>query len=383
MQIKIVRRCLSVAKRTVKRIQQKQKKPLLCNWSKQNNLQFEQYTSLVKKNVETEYKASILPVELEQGFKWCGAQLEKNTLWGIANGMEAFLTFDIKNEIASYCGKVGIQSFKWTGGCIYNGKLYAFPRSANDFVKIELDTKSVERIPLTFLYRNEHHYGGICTKEGIVYQPPRNTDHILVTDLNTMKSKKIQLYHSIFRIRLRYCGSIVHPNGCAYFFPESKDRIIKLNLKTEEWCWIGSEISTMVFEAKVATDGNIYGYSAYGAGMLKIDVEHDICEMIHKEIYFGAYGTKLGINGNLYSIPGDGENVWEYDPKKDALNMIFKFPKDSNGKAKFAGGVTGDSGDIYAVPAFSREGILKIQPKQINSQIIPRNIYDTFFLDNY
>jgi len=120
--------------------------------------------------------------------------------------------------------------------------------------------------------------------------------------------------------------------------------VIRLDPKTDKWCFIGERISTMCFDAKIGLDGNIYGFSAYRKGIMRIDVTNDTVQMIHTDIEPGAYGTKYGADGCLYSVPGDGSKCFRYDVESDSLETAFDL-KDKS-KAKYAGGSTNSNGEI-------------------------------------
>lgn len=306
-------------------------------------------------------------------YKWVGAQYLNDQIICIPNDETKVLFIDKKFE---YKGDLSNNTFKWTGGVVWDGSVYAFPRSANSFLKI--NDREIKEIILTEYYEKEHHYSGVCTRDGVVYQSPRNTNHILKTDLKTGVSKKIYIVNEKFKVKLRYCGNIIHPNGFIYFFPEQNGRVIELNPKTDKWRFVGKTISTMCFEAKIGLDGNIYGYSAYCSGIMKIDVLNDKVEMIHKEIKPGAYGTKYGIDGCLYSIPGNGTKIYKYNVLKDSISILEDLNDYSN--AKYAGGVTTPNGDIICVPATSKKILLLKPNKKIN---IPNKIYNVLFSDNY
>ena len=304
--------------------------------------------------------------------KWVGAQYLDRKIYGIPSDETRVLV--VNGEI-DYIDGLRDSHFKWTGGCVWNDAIFCFPRTANSFLKIE-DGKE-EEMPLSISYNKEHHYSGVCTDNGIVYQPPRNTNHILRTDLNTGKSTKINIVKDKFRINFRYCGSIIHPNGYIYFFPEN-GRVIKLDPNTDKWCFIGQKLSTMCFDAKIGVDGNIYGFSAYRQGIMKIDVQSDTVEMIHQEISPGAFGTKYGIDGWLYSLPGDGTKIWKYDVKEDFLEEVFDLHDET--KAKYAGGTTLPDGTIVCIPATAKKVLLLRPNKEAK---IPKSIYKKYYVDNY
>ena len=338
----------------------------------------DKYKEYVYQNRNVEYEMSIKPLpSVSAVHKWVGAQCTPYRLYGIPNDMNAVLTYAPGDVKFLDTGESGL--FKWTGGCIWNSFLYGFPRTSNYLLKMSLDTEKIEYVEPQHKYLQEHHYGGICTKEGIVYQPPRNSDHILVWDLKSEEERRIYLRQKSENRVFRYCGSIITPHGTAYFLPESGGRVIKLDTETEKWNFIGEEINAMVFDAKIGVDGCIYGYSAYCPGILKINIRTDSVEMIHEEIKPGAYGTKLGVNGHMYSSPGDGDSVWDYNPLTDSVKCIGKLSKTL--RAKYAGGATMRNGDIYAVPA-QEQGMLQLKASGWDSQI-PEDIYQEYFSDCY
>ncbi|NBI62549.1 hypothetical protein D3Z38_05620 [Clostridiales bacterium] len=336
------------------------------------------YRDYASRNKDIRYSISFesLPPTLST-HKWVGAQSVGGCIYGIPNDMGTILKHDEGGT--AYLGDLGNGLFKWTGGCIWNGFLYGFPRTSNHLLKMSLDTGDIELINLERPYSKEHHYGGICSQNGVVYQPPRDSNHILAWDLKTEKAKRIYLTPESSTKRFRYCGSIRHPNGNAYFLPEMGERVIRLDTGTGKWEFIGDPIDAMVFDAKIAVDGSIYGFSAYCDGILKLDVEKGHAKMIHREIRPGAYGTKLGVNGHLYSIPGDGRQVWDYDPWEDSLKSIYQFSDDWT--AKYAGGASLANGDICAVPAKETQ-LFKLKTNAEHMEI-PEDIYRDYFLDCY
>ena len=275
-------------------------------------------------------------------------------------------------------GDIPGGSFKWTGGGCYNNSIYAFPRSSNYLLKIDVFRKDTEMIDLHTNYRDEHHYGGVLEDDGCVYQPPRDCDFMQVIDLNRNIVRRIYVTPRIFRLKLRYCGSVAHPNGYIYFIPERHERVIKFNPTSGRFDFIGDFIEEcMVFGPAIAADGNIYGFSLYN-GILEINTVADSVKMIKTNIKFGCYGTKLGINGRLYGIPGESEFIWEYDIKTGQIKTPgTRLPSK---KAKCAGGATSRYGDIFTAPAFGSE-IYKIGFQ--NREKIPDDIYRWFFSDNY
>lgn len=311
--------------------------------------------------------------------KWVGGVLDhKYSVCFIPNSAGKVLYYDTRMEHFETWGRTSEGRFLWTGGGTFKNKIYGFPRTSNELIRINYSDKTIEEISLSLNYDGEHHYGGVITDSGKICQPPRNTDHLLITDIETCEVHMVYLVPHAIRCKLRYCGSVKHPNGCIYFLPERKERVIKFNPVTEQYSFIGNTISEcMAFGGVVALDGNIYGFSLY-KGILKIDVENNRTEMLCCNICFGCYGTKMGINGKLYGIPGDGSMIWEFDIHTGQAKSVWELKEHS--KAKCAGGVVDYKGDIHMVPAF---GNYIYSLKFNNYSEIPADLHKMFFSDCY
>lgn len=349
------------------------KKQIFTRWCINDSIELGIMLKFVAQNRNVTYTVQFEDIpSLKASHKWVGAQCINDQIICIPSDETRILINDGKWRVRENL-KDGL--FKWTGGCVWENSIYCFPRTSNSFLKINND--NVEEIPLEYTYNVEHHYSGVCTEDGIVYQPPRNTSHILKTDLKTGQSTKISIINDKYHVKLSYCGSIMHPNGYIYFFPVQNNKVIKLDPTTDRWDYIGHRITTLCFDAKVGLDGNIYGFNN-NEGITKIDVFNDTVSIIHQEINSGSYGTKYGVDGCLYNIPGDGTHIYKFDVLNDEIYEIFDLNSDI--KAKYAGGVVKRDGTILGVPANEHKMMSYKPSKRV---LIPEDIYNLFYVDNY
>lgn len=336
---------------------------------------FVQYGVFVAKNKGVRYAVDARsPVDVIQEYKFVGAQSHYDEVLFVPNGSDSFASLDSNNAVAllPFLDPASAKPFQWTGGCMWDGALYCFPRASNSLLSLDLSTGEASQIDLGQGYAGEHHYGGVLVGT-TVYQPPRNADHLLAIDLETASARRIPLAPQWLHMRFRYCGSVLHPNGLVYFLPERDDRVIVFDPKTECFRFIGDPVRAMVFDACVDVRGHIYGFSAYEKGVLHIDPDDELVEMVRQDYGVpGCYGTKLGINGLMYGIPGDGDSVLEFNPDSYEIRSIGR-TEQLGIKAKCAGGAVRDDGSIVAVPAFgsyvysvvpSRKGKI---PAELNS----------------
>lgn len=322
------------------------------------------------------YVLDKLDITFEDGFKWVGGVYHDNKIIGIANGSMNCLVVNSDTDKVERIGHLPDDVFKWSGGCVWNGKIYGFPRTSNHLMVFDLCNGVLPKQQnLSTTYKSEHHYGGVCTDEGIVYQPPRSTNCIQKINLNTGEVKSIVIGNRTFR----YCGSILHPNGLIYMFPERDHKVLVIDPQTDKIFFIGKCITSMVFGACVGMDGNIYGFSAYESGILKIDVSNNTTEMLLKKYKFGCYGSVLGLNGRIYGIPGDGNKIYEFDVEYGVVKILKEL--DEQGHAKCAGAAMSADGSIYCIPAMGNK-MYVLRPSK--KHFVPKSIIESRYLNgNY
>ena len=314
-------------------------------------------------------------------FKWTGASADDEAAFLIPNSSNEILRVDDKGVIGRHAIRVcqDSGSFRWTGGCIYQGRLYCFPRSSNFLLEYDMSSGEIREIDLGQNYRGEHHYGGVLVPGGKVILPPRNTDHLLVVDLNSMKAHRVQLAPQYLNLRLRYCCSVLHPNGLVYFAPERHDRVLVFNPETEEFRRMGRSVNAMVFGMAFAPDGCLYGFSAVEKGILRIDTINETADMIRCDYGIpGCYGTKLGINGHLYGIPGKGTRFLEFCPEDHSITRLAYACSDN--LVTCAGGSVRRDGVIVCAPC-EEDKLLDLMPS--TRRTIPDTLYELCFSDCY
>ena len=341
----------------------------------------EEYHNFIDKNKH----ASIAKVEKNKvkaincKGKWVGAVHLGDFVFGIPNSANCVVAYNIKSGNLSYFGNVGDLQYKWSGGCQYENKIYAFPRSSNSMLSIDPQMMKISLIPLNTQYKRQHHYAGVVTSSGMMCLPPRDENHILLINLKTYEVDKIYLCPHKMKLKFRYQNGIMHNDGKIYFFPERNAKILVLNPENKEFYYIGEALNCFVFDAQVCYDGNIYGFSREN-GILKIDIEKQRTAMIHKNIHFGSYGTKQGLNGKIYSVPGGSSKIYEYDPKNDKVTEVSSI--DEQGKAQCAGGVTLSDGSIVTIPAYGNY-IYRYRFDNIEKRMPPKLKNSFFYADTY
>ncbi|MBQ8488143.1 MAG: hypothetical protein IJ535_00015 [Pseudobutyrivibrio sp.] len=307
--------------------------------------EWDAYYKFVSEHNDVEYD-SVETIEVSSAIeKWVGGVNYDGNVFGITNSAQGFLFFNGMTGSYEIFGPPMDGRFKWTGGALYNNKIYGFLRTSNLLLVIDPINMKQSVMELGLDYSEEHHYGGVMTNKGIIYQPPRNTDHILKIDVNNRTAKKISIGEFG-----RYSASIQDLSGLIWFLPELRGKIILLDSLTDEIKYIGEPFSDKVFGAVIGFDRNIYGFSETGNGLLKIcTLDQKVTWICEEAKDIKAYGTMVGVNGKLYSVPGNGDSVWEYDIVTEKCKKKFTI---GEGRAKCAGAGMARDGSIIMIPAF-------------------------------
>ena len=337
----------------------------------------ERYRAFVLQNRQlTPVFSHIAIPEKQNSFQYVGGQIFDGTLYAVINSAQKMMSCRLCDQSFHFSSSsFGEDDFKWTGGCFYQGIFYMFPRKSRDLLAYDPSCGRFETISCKTYYPGEHHYGGVCTKNGMIYQPPRNTNHILEWDVEKKSCESITVNGGT---NCRYCGSVIHPNGYIYMIPEKDAPVIKIEPETDRIFEIGGAVTGMAFNPMIAADGNIYGFRTKN-GVLKIDTENDSVSILHEDIPIRAYGSKCAVNGKIYSLPGYTKDVWEFDPFEGSLRKCYALAEER--KVHYAGGAIDRNGDIYAIPVHA-DSILKISFNGSGIQI-PEDIFDAFFHECY
>lgn len=322
-------------------------------------------TDNIKRLIECNKKARVSEVkaiplfvneESSNNYRYCGAVVDsQNHIIGIPNRCSHILDINPEDETIEQWGKVIYpdEIKGWTGGGLSKKeKIYGFPRGASSYLEIDYINRQIAYFPMSQLYDMEHHYGGVMNKKGVIYQPPRNGKKIYCYDTTTRNEKEIQIVTLFSRKRLYY-GGMLDLEDNAYFFPAGKlSRVCMVNSK-EKAILIGKNLWNCRFNSgTLAGNGDIYGFSSYGRGILHIDTKNKRAEVRQKDIQGGFFGAKLGFNGKIYGIPGDADIILEYDPYRDMITDKIPLPDCEIGKrAKCAGGAVDIYGNIWCIPA--------------------------------
>lgn len=326
-------------------------------------------SELIENNTASRFKRFEALGDFEYMFKYVGLVAADNEkLYGITNGGTDVLEINPTDKSWKRFGTLPDGEFKWTNGCFYKGFVYGYPRRSNHLLKIDPNTHETELINLDLNYTKEHHYSGVLVGN-TVYQPPRNTDHILCINLDNYSTFQIPLGREML-----YNGAIYHYNGLVYLFPGKRgDKVMVLNPQTKAVSYIGSPINCSVYGASTALNGCIYGFGGSGSyGILKINPSEGTTTILHKNVSFGAYGSQIGVDGKIYTILGAGITVYALNPNDETITKVARYSDKKENKAKCAGCAVAKDGTIWCVPAFGKT--IHVYSFETNGRELPSEV---------
>lgn len=279
-----------------------------------------------------------------------------------ANGGQLMI-YNLNRQTFSFGSTISAGKLLFSGIGKYGNNVYCFPRRANSIVMHDCISNITREIDLGTEYEEEHHYCGVITSEGVVYQPPRNTNHILKIDLNDYSVEKIDI--SFSRSRIRYSGIVYHPNGYIYMIPEYNGKVMVLDPHTDKFRYIGPFWNDCrAVGPTVGCDGNIYAALIFSTGILKIDVQKNEVSIIHQSIRFASFGLE-SVDSKIIAFPSYTDKLYEVDIEREEVHEIGTVSRLSE-KAECAGASVDENGDIYVVPCYGRNIYVLKQDKVSN-----------------
>ena len=317
---------------------------------------------------------------------FCGAVADSSgCVTAIPNKYCHVLEIDPQTDKMQQWGDVPLCEGKgWTGGALApDGCVYGFPRGANAVLKLDTRVHTLQTLPLNRVYTVEHHYGGALTSDGVAWMPPKYGNTVLAFDTRTGASWDVPL-RGAGKARALFYGASADLNDHVYFFPAGRFSRAAMTDRNGRASFIGRPLLKAFFNSgTLAPDGDIYGFSSYGKGLLHIDTAAGRPHVLQRHFHGGFFGAKLAFNGKIYGVPGDSDEIAVFDPDLKKVVQCIPLPAVEPGaKAKCGGGCIDRFGNIWCVPAMGHY-IYKIVFEGIQVQPSEELYQSRFFASTY
>ena len=262
--------------------------------------------------------------------KWLGGELgDDGCIYGCPGNAESVLKIDPNTGAVSTFGGPLPGKYKWLRGLrAGDGSIYCVPSWATSVLRITPSTGACallgEGLPCL---ANEaaaqdgrwKWHGGVLANDGCIYGIPCNAETVLKVDPST---GEISTFGGPFVGKQKWYGGLLGAaDGCIYGCPCNADGVLKID--------------------PVAKTATVIGTGLFGEGGMK------------------WHGGVVGGDGAIYALPNNTDTVLKIVPGTGECTLLgggLRGGKRRVGgryedKYKYQGGVLGNDGNVYAMPA--------------------------------
>ena len=267
--------------------------------------------------------------------------------------------------------------FKWLRGIIWQNYLYGIPAwSQHGILRVDIasfwnDMDAIGSVDIDAIAQEVEAEKDVYKYATVIplpkeYQP---NDDDSSTSSSSSSSTNRWLWH----------GASLNKNQTAiYAIPSNAQHVLKLDLQTQTTSLLPIPTTHTPLEQTnkwyggiLGDDNAIYGVPYAASGVLRIDAENDVVELIGEE-EFGVMeynwhgGLKCGKNGRIYCFPAHHSHVLSIDTRMEVdmdgnsdgmerleLLPIHRAPYDNDEvtRYKWLGGSMGLDGNVYGMPS--------------------------------
>ena len=238
--------------------------------------------------------------------------------------------------------------YKWYGGLLgCDGSIYGMPQNAGSVLRINPAAGEDGIVTLHGeLGEGGHkwHGGGAAAGGKVIFGIPCNQDQVLrvdppaspdgepsITLLGDATIVKTGRHRS--DRKYKFLGAVADDiNGYLYFIPSGADRVLRVNVATNELEEVGPHLE----------DGNL--------------------ERVHQNKWQNGFFST--VDSCVYAIPLNGDRLLRIDPTLEGQPSVETLGPSTPGVEKWEGAVVGKNGVAYSCPN-NYKGILKIVPPGI------------------
>lgn len=209
--------------------------------------------------------------------------------------------------------------------------------------------------------------GGALASDGCIYAAPSRASQILKINPENLTTELVGPILSGDRLKYNTCFGSPEDDSILYFLPYSADQIMKFNIKTHAVEYVGDKYlgDGKWIGGAIGNDGCIYCAPDRHSKILKFDPHDHSTTLVGDDLgggewkYVGAVASQD--KASIYFIPFFSRSILEYHVATEQCTCIPIGHLVGHDQGTWAGGVLGDDGCIYGIPAWTRK-ILKYDP---------------------
>jgi len=252
--------------------------------------------------------SSLLPIEFDEkkykNFRidlsnkfYGGIRGVDNAIYGVPYRAPATLRIDCNTDKVTLVGPdFGVAGYRWHGGIMVNGIIYAHTSHA-DYTVLCIDTNKgghcyeipIERAPYDTNERTNYKWlGGSLGADGNIYCPACDVSAALKIDVTT---NKCTTFGFAGEIKNKWQGGVLGNDGCVYCIPASGVQVLRI--------------------------ATFPGAGDNEKGENPMQLLGDLPK--HKDKWQGGH---VGVDGNLYFIPENGYRVLKVITPQTAPKLV-------------------------------------------------------------
>lgn len=266
--------------------------------------------------------------------------------------LEKFIEFTRKNKDLAPDFKIiplteKQNRFQYVGGQIKDGVLYGVVNSAEKMLKYDI-SKGTMTFSGQFDSADFKWTGG-CSYNGAIYFFPRSKNNLLkyITDTNSFEEIDGGLSYD----GEHHYGGVCTPDGMIYQPPRSTDHILKWDIKNKtcKKIQINSGQVCRYCGSVIHPNGNIYFIPEKDFCVIKMNIKTEEISYIDGPVCDKAFNPAIAANGNIYGFCS-GNGILKIDTKTDKVKLLYEDCKMGSYGTK-----CGINGKLYSLPGYTND----------------------------
>jgi len=237
--------------------------------------------------------------------------------------------------------------FQYVGGQIKDGVLYGVVNSAEKMLKYDISKGT-----MTFSGQFDcvdFKWTGGCSYNGAIYFFPRSKNNLLkyITDTNSFEEIDGGLSYD----GEHHYGGVCTPDGMIYQPPRSTDHILKWDIKNKtcKKIQINSGQVCRYCGSVIHPNGNIYFIPEKDFCVIKMNIKTEEISYIDGPVCGMAFNPAIAANGNIYGFRS-GNGILKIDTKTDKVKLLYEDCKMGSYGTK-----CGINGKLYSLPGYTND----------------------------
>ena len=299
--------------------------------------------------------------------KWLGGALLGEAYFAVPSHARWVLKVDpVKERVELLNDEVPGGKYKWLRAVATDHEIFGIPCCGDRVLRISNDRVETLEVPTEDGVTSWRWHGGQLSK-GCIYAPPANSRHVLKIDVAKLEASLIKIDGLHYR-KSQFYGGILDADDAVWGIPFSAGAVLKMEHGTARAIGATGDGFDQNHHGGLccSVTGAIFGFPANANTVIRIDPPENKVTLLPVPGPRGKYQWGGGIQcpetGIIYGIPSDAPDMLRIDPR---TNHVSRFGSDffqPYQKNKFQNAVRASDGSFYAIPS-DADYVLRLDPR--------------------